>query len=307
MDAYGRISRRVDVCIVSDTGFDGGPGSHLGWSSSLFPLFGHATGYPLENLQRALLGRLVHHVCLVTDPPHCYQLAIIASFLYQFKAITSGQSWPPPSTFVNNTERYSKGSLVVLVSFYTSLWAVKNSFLIFFKRLGQNVRWQKILWWCVFALSIATLLACIGNIQYRCLVSPLREIVSYCTNESALSFQQITLKLHTTIDVLTDVTSNARPHSWRSQSLTATVMSIPISLLWKKLALMSIFSLVIFTMVFAIVRAAVVSLFRRQLDATWLYMWRSIEQVAGRILHSGSQLTQETKMANKSLSFDPQQ
>lgn len=87
-------------------------------------------------------------------------------------------------------------------------------------------------------------------------------------------------------------------------------MSIPMSLLWKvnllvrnKLALLGIFCLVIFTMVFAVVRAAVFSSFGRQPDETWLYMWSPIEQVVGRILHSGSQLTQETKLAQQKLIF----
>ena len=94
---------------------------------------------------------------------------MLPEFLYQFDAVTSGQLWPPPATFVTNTEPYYKGSVVVLTFFYTSLWAVKISFLIFFRRLGQNVRRQKVLWWTVFAFTVATYIICIGNIQFSCL------------------------------------------------------------------------------------------------------------------------------------------
>lgn len=134
---------------------------------------------------------------------------IVARFMYQFMAITSGQLWPPPTNFVNDTERYYKGSVVVLIFFYTSLWAVKISFLFFFKRLGQNVRWQKILWWCVLAFTVATYFVCIGDIQYSCLAAPLGEIISHCSSDRDVNFQLVTLKFNAAIDVLTDVMSNA--------------------------------------------------------------------------------------------------
>lgn len=200
---------------------------------------------------------------------------IVARFMYQFMAITSGQLWPPPTNFVNDTERYYKGSVVVLIFFYTSLWAVKISFLFFFKRLGQNVRWQKILWWCVLAFTVATYFVCIGDIQYSCLAAPLGEIISHCSSDRDVNFQLVTLKFNAAIDVLTDV----------------MILSIPTSLLWKvkislrrKLALMGIFSLVIITMVFAIVRVAVISSESRQPDTSWSYMWSCIEQVIAIIV-----------------------
>lgn len=64
---------------------------------------------------------------------------------------------------------------------------------------------------------------------------------------------------------------------------------IPINLVWqvkiqwkKKLALVGLFSLVIITMVFAIVRVVVVTdATSRQPDTSWLYLWSSIEQAVG--------------------------
>lgn len=70
--------------------------------------------------------------------------------------------------------------------------------------------------------------------------------------------------------------------------LMILVMTIPSHLLWrvristkKKLALFGIFSLVIITMIFAIVRTAVISSLTRQPDTSWSYMWSSIEQNVG--------------------------
>lgn len=57
------------------------------------------------------------------------------------------------------------------VFFYTGLWSVKLSFLVFFKRLGQNVRNQQIVWWTVLLITIGSYLACLSIIDYRCLAS----------------------------------------------------------------------------------------------------------------------------------------
>ena len=66
-------------------------------------------------------------------------------------------------------------------------------------------------------------------------------------------------------------------------------MFIPFSMLkgvqmnWhRKAALSGIFSLVIITMVFAIVRASLVgSTDQTQIDSSWLYMWSAIEASIG--------------------------
>ena len=145
---------------------------------------------------------------------------IVAGFMYQFIAITRGQLWPPPATFVDDSERYFTGSAVFIIFFYTSLWAVKISFLLFFKRLGLNVRRQKVLWWCVFAFTIATYLSCIGNIQYSCLVVPLAELVKHCSNDWEINFQQTTLKFNCAVDVLTDLMSNVRLFQFAAQVIS---------------------------------------------------------------------------------------
>lgn len=163
----------------------------------------------MENLQEALCRRWIRHLRLVSSPLHCYYLANCRQV---YVPIHCHHKWPALAAtyqFHQCTERYYKGSVVILIFFYTSLWSVKISFLFFFKRLGQNVRWQKILWWCVFAFTAATYFVCIGDIQYACLAAPLMEIMSHCSSDWDVNFQQVTLKFNGTIDVLTDVMSNA--------------------------------------------------------------------------------------------------
>lgn len=198
---------------------------------------------------------------------------VFARYMYQFKAVTRGKLWPEPVNFVKNSEKYYRGSVIVNVFFYTSLWAVKFSFLLFFRRLGKNVSgWHRAFFWTVLGFTIATYLVCLGDIHYSCLTSPLSELAQHCSTKSAVHFQLVTLKINCAADVLTDY----------------MIMAIPIGLLWtvqmslrKKMALMGIFSLAVITTIFAIVRITSVSKTTHHVEASWLYMWNSIEVSVG--------------------------
>ena len=97
--------------------------------------------------------------------------------LYQELAVTDGLVYSIPHNFPQNTERYLRGSIAVITFFYVSLWSVKVSFLIFFRRLGHNVKGQKYLWWFVLGITVASFLACLGTIEFGCLVSSFESLV----------------------------------------------------------------------------------------------------------------------------------
>ena len=215
---------------------------------------------------------------------------LVSSKMYQFVSVTSGHLWPPPPNFITVTGSYYDGSLAVLVFYYSSLWSIKIAFLLFFRRLGQNVMGQKVLWCFIFGFTVATYLICIGDIQYSCLVSPLPELLATCSSDANIQFQTATLKLNCALDVITDFTSSLAPfNQGGSRTDMPAVMAIPISMLWsvqmsirKKLALIVIFSFVIVTMAIAVVRVAVISALSRQPDTSWSCMWSSVEQCIGK-------------------------
>lgn len=51
---------------------------------------------------------------------------------------------------------------------WTCLWTVKLSFLAFFRGLGQQLRFQRILWWGILALTLASYAVCVGLLNYKC-------------------------------------------------------------------------------------------------------------------------------------------
>ena len=91
--------------------------------------------------------------------------------LYDNIKLSAGQLFPPPANFEHNSEQYLRKSVAVIVFFYTGLWTIKLSFLIFFKRLGQNVNNQGLIWWTVLLITAASYFACLGDIDYKCLAS----------------------------------------------------------------------------------------------------------------------------------------
>lgn len=215
---------------------------------------------------------------------------IKAQDMYYSISVAAGLE-KPGANFASVSESYFKSTIAVIILFYTSLWSIKISFLLFFRRLGNNVKHQKIFWWPVFGFTVATYLACIGSIQYPCLIRSSTYFAAHCATPSATSFRQDMLKLHCALDVSTDFFSMFIELPWDVAN-GSTVMLIPITMLWgvqmkwgRKATLAGIFSLVIITMTFAIVRIAVVgSVKRRGPDDPWLYMWSAIETSVGKLM-----------------------
>ena len=144
---------------------------------------------------------------------------------------------------------------------WTSIFAIKFSFVFFFRKLTRRVRGIKIWWWIVVVALVPCALICmfLGFI-----ICPTLDC-----NPAALHHREgIFLNTTVSIDILTDV----------------LVISIPIALLWKiqidlrrKLATGAVLCLSFFMIMIAIVRVTFASLTKDVTDTTWLYMWQSVE------------------------------
>ncbi|KAH8699444.1 hypothetical protein GQ44DRAFT_764685 [Phaeosphaeriaceae sp. PMI808] len=205
---------------------------------------------------------------------------VITPDLYELMEVTAAMRLPSEN-FVENAERYMKGSLAVLFLFYVGLWSIKMSFLVFFYRLGDQVTYYRVSWWIVTIFTVSAGFVCLGDIQYHCLADPLMKVVTKCLSRDAIMFQNVTLKVNCTLDVFTD----------------ALIMMLPISILWnvrismsRRIALGGIFSLVIITMAIAIVRVTVTtegkntSKDNKQVESTWLYTWHFVESCVAIIV-----------------------
>ena len=98
--------------------------------------------------------------------------------LYLSVAVASGKLLMPPPDFLDQLETFLHGLFVAYYMFYTCLWSIKMSFLLFFLKLGHNVRRQKTLWWSVFAFTIASYAVCLGLVDYSCLLGSKMHLAS---------------------------------------------------------------------------------------------------------------------------------
>lgn len=131
--------------------------------------------------------------------------------MYQELVITSGESSIIPPTFEADTELFVRGYLALFIFYFSGLWSVKISFLLFFRRLGNKVSGQKPHWWFVLPFTLATYLVAIRTIPFDCLTRPFEEIVTNCTDEKAIKYERVMLCINCAMDVLTDFASKSFP------------------------------------------------------------------------------------------------
>ncbi|KAF1969836.1 hypothetical protein BU23DRAFT_571151 [Bimuria novae-zelandiae CBS 107.79] len=124
--------------------------------------------------------------------------------MYELTNVSTGVALPY-AHFLHNAHRFLVGSNVTLIMFYVGLWSIKLGFLVFFYRLGDQIRTYQTFWWIVLVFTVASGLVCIGDIQYHCLSDPTEKVLVNCPTESAIRFQEITIKLNCALDVVTDV------------------------------------------------------------------------------------------------------
>ena len=145
--------------------------------------------------------------------------------LYHPIEVSSGRLYPPPADFAHQKEQYLRKTLAVVFFYYTGLWSIKLAFLIFFKRLGHNVKNQNVVWWIVFVITVASFSACVGTMDFRCLTSSFEYIRSkehdtlmisvaadtfsaHCANTNrVVKVYKAELRANMAMDVATDILS----------------------------------------------------------------------------------------------------
>lgn len=103
-----------------------------------------------------------------------------------FMVLSVGAARQRPPDFLDHVDVLRQTQLASGLLFLFSLWCIKFSFLAFFYRLGENIKRQKMLWWCVLALNAACLVVVVGIRHYRCMAKSARENLSECFTSTSL-------------------------------------------------------------------------------------------------------------------------
>lgn len=90
--------------------------------------------------------------------------------MYTEQFVFSSETIIPTPQQLAAERKLLRAEVPAIMMSYTSLWIIKVSFLVFFRRLGRDFRGQKIWWWCLMGFTIATWATCIGRMDFKCLL-----------------------------------------------------------------------------------------------------------------------------------------
>ncbi|MCJ1245147.1 hypothetical protein MMC30_002348 [Trapelia coarctata] len=144
---------------------------------------------------------------------------------------------------------------------WTSIFAVKFSFVFFFRKLTRRVRGIEI-WW---RIVVAALVPC----ALTCMFLGFSICPQLNCSQTSLHYREgVFLNVTVGIDILTDL----------------LVISIPIALLWnvqidlrRKLAVGAVLCLSFFMIIIAIIRVTEAPITEGVTDSIWLFIWQSVE------------------------------
>ena len=94
--------------------------------------------------------------------------------LYAIIAVDSGQRQMPKPEYISLVSIVHHSLIATYFLYYTALWSIKLSFLLFFRNLSKTIRRHMLLWYFVSAFTIASYVICLCTVNYKCLVEPQR-------------------------------------------------------------------------------------------------------------------------------------
>ncbi|KAK8050965.1 hypothetical protein PG993_002350 [Apiospora rasikravindrae] len=196
--------------------------------------------------------------------------------VYLIDAVGNGDIDPTPS-FNEDMPKALHAVLANTLLCVLGIWAVKYNFLLFFYRLGSNIRLFRIGLWVVVAITTACLAVVLGTTDYPCTTSPVEFLTTHCSTDEGIQRETRSTIINCTFDIFTDV----------------LIIIFPISILWKvriplrkKLVLACFFGMILLTIAITLVRATVrhgrvASINTQAQNMDWVWFWFTIEFVTG--------------------------
>jgi hypothetical protein len=215
---------------------------------------------------------------------------LINDTIFEIDMVGMGDMLPPPG-FEDNVAFFLKVQFAIIVIFWTTLWAVKLSFLMYYKKLFSGLPGnEQRVWWAVTVFAVLSYIGCWITQLLSC--TPISTyFTGECQTPHDIYVSNLSLYYATSVDIICDIFSKLYASAVLITPLTHySVMALPLRLLWnlqvsvrQKFALAGIFSLGIFIIIFAIVRVIETSATFSHVNPLWLELWSMIEASVGKI------------------------
>lgn len=115
-----------------------------------------------------------------------------------------------PDFFVDLLLALKAFGIISIVSI-ADIWLIKLNFLLFFYRLGRQLRTYRVFWWIVFVFSVGCDAGCFGLLQYPCMFGDIETVYVKCATVSANRSTYIHVIMIAVLDILSDIASKYSP------------------------------------------------------------------------------------------------
>ncbi|MCJ1464989.1 hypothetical protein MMC07_003604 [Pseudocyphellaria aurata] len=172
-----------------------------------------------------------------------------------------------PPDYLNRLSRSHKLDYAYIILTFTSIFAVKFSFLFFFRILVRRIHKMSVYWWVAVTVTTVAWVFCVLEPFIFC--PYFDERLDSCKSDKSDASKEIGFAVMVTIlDIMTDV----------------LIIVIPVQLLWnvrikrrQKIILGATLCLSIVMVLTAIVRISAILIGKDQVDMVWANFWQIIE------------------------------
>ena len=101
---------------------------------------------------------------------HAIVITLMAGPMYDIlKVAMPNSTFQTPANFMDRSSFYLKCQFVATCLFWSCLWAVKASFLVFYKTLIKGLKYLPTIWWAIVIFTALSYLACVISYPVSCM------------------------------------------------------------------------------------------------------------------------------------------
>ncbi|KAL8733325.1 MAG: hypothetical protein Q9166_002149 [cf. Caloplaca sp. 2 TL-2023] len=235
--------------------------------------------YVLKRLQSDD-GAVVNAVVLLLAMAAMYRKA--TPIMFKLDKVAKGEE-PPTAAFLAEAPVFLKLQFAIIVMFWTEIWMVKISFLIFYRNLFTGLPEHMLGWWFALGFTVLAYLLCWAFQLGSCV--PISHY--FILGKDGYNFDLLSLIATGACETPRDIRySNACLYVAAVGDIITDlmIMGLGLRLLWnlqinlkEKLALGAIFSVGLIKITFAVIRVVRIGASARHVNPIWLALWSMIE------------------------------
>ncbi|KAI4228834.1 MAG: hypothetical protein L6R36_001336 [Xanthoria steineri] len=187
--------------------------------------------------------------------------------MFELDKVAKGEE-PSTTAFLLRAATYLKLQFAIIVLFWTTVWVVKISFLLFYRNLFASLREHMIGWWITAGFTAVAYLLCWAFQLGSCVPISHYFILGACETPRDIRYSNACLYVAAVGDIVSDL----------------MIMGLGLRLLWnlqisarEKIALGTIFSVGFIKITFALIRVVKIGATATHVNPIWLALWSMIE------------------------------